>query len=109
MAEQFPRHLVGEPADFQAANPSNPLIEGIDALRGLNASGARRVPDSTNSDFLPRRWERHLHNESGRIDRRIWELGLLYEIRGALRGANLWVTESRRYQNPIEYLINDQT
>ena len=30
---------------------------------------------------------------------------MLTQIRGALRGANLWVKHSRRYQNPTNYLI----
>ena len=32
---------------------------------------------------------------------------MLFETRAALRGANLWVNHSRRYQNPVNYLLPD--
>lgn len=40
-----------------------------------------------------------------RIDRHAWEICLLIELRGALRGANVWVDHSRRYRNPSDYLL----
>jgi hypothetical protein len=41
----------------------------------------------------------------GCIDRHYYDLCTLWELRGALRAGDVWVTSSRRYANPETYLI----
>jgi len=40
-----------------------------------------------------------------RINRHYYELCTLWELRGALRAGNVWVSSSRRYTDPETYLI----
>ena len=62
-------------------------------------------PTSAPTGFAPSRWHRYMKNKTGQVDRHAWETCVLTELRGALRGANIWVDHSRRYRNPTDYLI----
>jgi len=90
---------------FHAAAADDELVAAITLLRELNASGSRRVPDDAPVGFASPKWKRHVTTADGSIDRHGWELSLLSELRGALRGANVWVDHSRRYRDPTSYLI----
>ena len=89
---------------FHAASPTDPLLEAVDLLKELNTARTRRVPKDAPLGFAPAKWKRYITID-GRIDRRRWEMCVLTELRGALRGANLWVDHSRRYRDPTNYLI----
>ena len=89
---------------FRAATPGDPLLAAVDLLKELNATRARRVPADAPLEFAPTRWKRFI-TTGDHVDRHRWELAVLTQLRGALRGANLWVENSRRYQNPTNYLI----
>ena len=93
--------------EFDAAPPNAPLLEALRILNMLNLARSRRVPAHAPTGFAPTAWQRHLTNPQGRTDRRTWELCILYQTRAALRGGNLWVNHSRRYQNPAKYLLPD--
>ena len=102
-ARRFAPHVLTAFA-FHAATPNDPLLAAVDLLKELNTARTRRVPPDAPLGFAPAKWKRHI-TTNGRIDRRRWEMCVLTELRGALRGANLWVDHSRRYQNPTNYLI----
>lgn len=93
--------------EFHAAQPDDALVAAVRLLKSLNEEGARRVPPDAPVGFVPAKWRASLAAPDGRIDRRTWELCTLFETRAALRGANLWVEHSRRYQNPANYLLPD--
>ncbi len=95
--------------DFRAADPDDSLVDAIRLLKELNERGARLVPPDAPVDFSPARWKRCLTDSDGGIDRKTWELCTLFQTRGALRGANLWVGHSRRHQDPKNYLLPDDT
>ena len=90
---QFAPHVLAAFA-FHAATATDPLLRAVRLLKELNATRARRVPDHAPLDFAPARWKRFI-TIGGRIDRHRWELAVLTQVRGALRGANLWVEHSR--------------
>lgn len=94
--------------DFIADQPESNVVEALRTLKHLNDNGLRRVPDTATTEFVPKKWRSHLADEDGRIDRKTWEIALLLEARGALRGANLWVEGSRKFTNPRNYLLDDQ-
>ena len=91
---------------FHAADDTN-LLEALDALRELNDAGTRLLPADAPIGFASKRWRRHMLDD-GRIDRHAWEMCLLIELRGTLRGANVWVDHSRRYRNPSDYLLQTE-
>ena len=100
---RFAPHVLAA-LKFHAPTANDPLLRAVDVLKELNQTRARRVPDDAPVEFAPTRWKRFIISD-GRIDRHRWELAVLTHVRGALRGANLWVEPSRRYQDPTNYLI----
>jgi len=90
---------------LDAAPPARPLLDAIEQLRALNASGKRTLPAEAPMAFVPHRWRTVVTPTGGRPDRRQWELCLLSEMRVALRAGQVWVTGSRRYQPADHYLI----
>jgi hypothetical protein len=63
------------------------------------------VPDEAPLDFVPMKWRPYVVAPDGSIRRHYYELCVFWELRGALRGGNVWVQPSRRYANPESYLI----
>jgi TnpA family transposase len=90
---------------FHSSDPADPLLEAIVMLKELNSSGARLVPRDAPVSHASAKWQQHMARDDGRVDRRAWEMSTLVELRGALRGANVWVDHSRRYQDPLNYLL----
>jgi TnpA family transposase len=90
---------------FRSPLAHDPLLEALDVLRHLNADHRRTVPEEAPLDFVPRKWQSHVLDSDGRIDRHAYEWCVLWELRGALRTGNLWVDHSRRFANPETYLI----
>ncbi|MDX6719089.1 MAG: hypothetical protein QOJ63_1343 [Solirubrobacteraceae bacterium] len=90
---------------FEAVPTAQPLIDAIELVRELDATGRRALPDTAPTAFVPARWRAHVIGEDGHPDRRRWELCLLSELRTALRCGAIWVQGSRRYQPADRYLI----
>jgi hypothetical protein len=83
---------------FEGVPAACSLIDAVELLRELDATGWRALPDTAPTAFVPARWRAHVIGEDGRPDRRRWELCLLSELRSALRSGAVWVQGSRRYQ-----------
>lgn len=64
------------------------------------------MPADAPLKFVPAKWQPYVLDRSGRIDRRYYELCLLWELRAALRAGDVWLETSRRYANPESYLIS---
>lgn len=90
---------------FDSVPAARALVDAIDVLRELDATGRRTLPDTAPTGFVPARWRTHATGEDGRPDRRRWELCLLSELRTTLRSGAVWVHGSRRYQPADRYLI----
>lgn len=102
-APAFLEHFV-----FRASRPADDLLEAIDVVRKLNSERRRKIAedDQAPTDFVPPKWRPYVLDEQERIDRRYYELCVLWELRGALRAGNVWVEGSRRYADPEGYLID---
>lgn len=90
---------------FQCNRENDPLLEAIAILEQLNTTGKRQVPESAPMAFVTAPWKSYLRDEEGKIQRRYYEMCVLWELRSALRCGNLWVKGSRRYADPESYLI----
>ncbi|HEU5376147.1 MAG TPA: Tn3 family transposase [Ktedonobacteraceae bacterium] len=90
---------------FQSNIKDDPLLEALELLRQLNATKQRKLPDSVPLDFLTDDWLRYVLNADNSINRRYYEVSVLWELRSNLRAGNIWVAHSRRYANPETYLI----
>jgi hypothetical protein len=72
------------------------VLAGVQALRLMDTEHRKKVPKEAPLDFVPQRWLRVVVTPDG-IDRRAWELALLYQMRQALRSGDLTVEGSRNY------------
>ena len=104
---QHSPHVLGA-FEFFADHPDDELQQALQTLKYMNDNGLRRVPDGAPVGFVPKKWRKQLIGSDGQIDRKTWEIALLLEARGALRGANLWVEGSRKFTNPRNYLLDEQ-
>ncbi len=91
---------------FHSNRPEDPLLRAVGELRKLDDEGGRRaVPGDAPLGFVPARWLPHVVDEDGRIERRHWELCLLWQLRASLRSGDAWVEGARRYANPQSFLV----
>jgi len=100
---------VLEVITFSGGAAAAELLEAVAVLRSLNATGARSVPPTAPTGFVPARWCGYLDDAITAGDtaayRRYWELCVLLCLRDALRSGDVYVPGSRRYANLIAYLI----
>jgi len=89
---------------FRAAPAAKSLLEGVEALRGMYAANARKVPDNAPTGFIKKRWETFVLTNEG-LDRRYYELCVLSELKNALRSGDIWVLGSRQFKDFDEYLL----
>ncbi len=94
--------------EFHAAPASAELLQALDLLRDLNASGKRTLPEHVPTGFVKPRWRPHVF-ASGEVDRHFYELCALAELRDRLRAGDIWVTGSRQYRDFETYLIPSTT
>ena len=97
---------VLEALEFRSLSLVAPLHEAVELLQTLNRERRRRVPDDAGLGFVPSKWRPHLVDEQGRIDRHLYELCVLFQLRDALRSGDIWLEGSRRFANPATYLIS---
>ncbi len=90
---------------FRSNLDYDPLLAAVDLLRQLDEGRKRRVPEDAPRGFVSPKWLPYVVGEDGKIDRRYYELCVLWELRGALRSGDIWVEGSRRYADPESYLI----
>lgn len=94
---------------FAGGTAASGLLEAVEILRDLNATGARRVPNGAPEGFVPARWRGYLETAatSGNPStyRHYWELCTLLALRDGLRSGNVFVPGSRRYSDPAAYLL----
>lgn len=80
------------------------IIKAVEILRDLNNSGKRNIPADAPVDFVKAEWWDYVV-ENNVINRKYYELCVLYELRSMLRSADIWVEGSRRYAKLGNYLI----
>ena len=91
--------------DFRSNQPGDPLLAAIEVLRELNATGRRAVPEDATIACVREKWRTYVVDDEGRVNRRAYELCVLWQLRAALRSGDVWLARSRRYADPESYLI----
>lgn len=94
--------------EFKAAPSATPLLEAVDILKNLNATGRRKLPEDAPTSFVKPRWERHVIKE-GNLDRHYYEICTLTELRGSLRSGDISVVGSRLFKDFQDYLLPEAT
>ena len=90
--------------EFHAAPAADEVLQALDLLRELNASGKRTLPEHVPTGFVKPRWRPHVLAADG-VNRRFYELCALAELRDRLRAGDIWVSGSRQYRDFETYLI----
>jgi TnpA family transposase len=101
---QFAPRLL-ETFVLRALVPNEPLLRAVDYLRERNRTGQRGIGEDPPIEFIPPAWKPHVCPEPGEVDRPLWEICLLEQLRQALKGGNLHVPHSRAFQPLDTYLL----
>ena len=89
---------------LKAAPAAQAVLDAIEIVRGMNATGSRKVPDDAPVAFVKARWKPLVITGEG-IDRRFYEICVLSELKNALRSGDIWVHGSRQFRDFEEYLL----
>ena len=89
---------------LRAAPAAKDVLDAIEALRLMNSSNAKQVPNDAPSKFITPRWARLVKTGAG-FDRRFYELCALSELKNKLRSGDVWVQGSRQFKDFNEYLV----
>ena len=92
---------------LQAAPAAKEVMTAIEALRAMNTSGTRKLPEDAPTKFIKKRWEKLVVTDYG-IDPRYYELCALSELKNALRSGDIWVQGSRQFKDFEEYLVPNE-
>lgn len=96
---------------FAGGPGTSELLQAVDMLVELYATGARKVPSGAPTSFVPTRWAGYLQTASERGDvtayRHYWELCVLLAVRDGLRSGDVFVPGSRRYADPASFLLTE--
>uniref|UniRef100_UPI0030160D33 Tn3 family transposase n=1 Tax=Oceanobacillus massiliensis TaxID=1465765 RepID=UPI0030160D33 len=91
---------------FQSTKSADPLLKAMDTIRELNDSGKRKIPDGSPLDFVPKRWQKHVFDDEGNINRQYYEMAALTELKNYIRSGDVWVEGSRLHKDFEEYLVS---
>ena len=93
---------------FRAYQEPDSLLEAIHILHEMNECHEDRLPkylENVPTDFVPNEWYRRVVNHDGTVNRRWYDLCVMWELRNGLRSGRLWVEHSRRYTHLDTYLM----
>lgn len=94
--------------EFRSTQSTEPLLHALDTIREMNDSGKRKVPDGAPLDFIPNRWQKHVYDEDGLINRHYYEMAALTELRNHIRSGDISVVGSKQHKDFDEYLVSKQ-
>jgi TnpA family transposase len=106
----FPRLLAT--LKFRAYQEPDSLLEALHILQEMNASSTDRLPkylEDVPTDFIDKHWLKRTVNRDGTVNRRWYDLSVMWELRNALRSGRIWVEHSKRYTHLDTYLMPKET
>jgi TnpA family transposase len=93
---------------FNASNTGRPIINALETIAGVNNSNKKKIPKGSPLDFVPKRWEKHVYDEDGNINRQYYELAAFTKFRNAVRSGDISIIGSRQYKDFDGYLISKE-
>ncbi|MBP1931914.1 TnpA family transposase [Ammoniphilus resinae] len=91
--------------EFKSTRSADPLLKAIHTIKDMNDNGKRKVPEGAPLDFVPNRWQKHVYDEDGSINRHYYEMAVLTELRNLVRSGNVSIVGSRQFKDFEEYLV----
>lgn len=80
------------------------LLDALAILRDLNASGQRKLPETTPLNSIPKRL-RPFVGSSGNLDRRAYECAVLTALRDEIKRGNVWIQGSKRFGKLDDFFL----
>ena len=90
---------------FKSHKKADPLLKAVEILKNLDVAGKRPVPTDAPTAFIANAWRDYVVEENDKLNRRYYELAVLWELRLALRSGDVFVEHARRIADPNTYLI----
>lgn len=81
-------------------------MKALDTIREMNESNKRKVPEDAPLDFVSNRWQKHVFEEDGTINRHYYEMAALTELRNHVRSGDLSIAGSRQHKDFEDYLVS---
>lgn len=94
--------------EFQSTNYAKSVLNALDVIRELNDSGKRKVSQGAPLAFVSNRWQRHIYDEDGNINRHFYELAAFTELRNYVRSGDISIVGSWQHKDFDEYLVPSQ-
>jgi TnpA family transposase len=82
---------------FAGEQGNDHLTQGIEIVRKLDSGDLKRLPRTAPTDFVPKELRRVLKDQSGNLNRNVWEMGLALAIKDALRSGDLYLPQSKQH------------
>jgi hypothetical protein len=101
---QFAPYLLDHLTFGLEPTGSAALLEAIEVLRDLNATGRRKLPEDLSLDGIPKRL-RPFIGTNGTRDRRAYECAVLTTLRDELKRGNVWVPGSKRFGKLDDFFL----
>lgn len=92
--------------EFRSTKSAEPLMRALDTIREMNDTGKRKVPEDAPLDFVSNRWQKHVFDEDGAINRHYYEMAALTELRNYVRSGDVSIVGSRQHKDFDEYLVS---
>lgn len=94
--------------EFRSTKSAEPLMKAVDIIRDMNETGKRKVPDGAPLNFVSNRWQKHVYDNDGTINRHYYEMAVLTELRNYVRSGDVSIVGSRQHKDFEEYLVSKE-
>lgn len=94
--------------EFRSTKSAEPLIKAIDIIRDMNETSKRKVPEGAPLNFISNRWQKHVYDDDGTINRHYYEMAVLTELRNYVRSGDISIIGSRQHKDFEEYLVSKE-
>ena len=92
--------------EFRSTKSAESLMRAVEIIRDMNESGKRKVPEDAPLEFVSNRWQKHVYDDDGTINRHYYEMAVLTELRNYVRSGDVSIVGSRQHKDFDEYLVS---
>ncbi|MGM0878172.1 MAG: Tn3 family transposase [Bacillota bacterium] len=91
--------------EFQSTQSAKSLMDALDIIKNMNDFGKRKIPEGAPLGFVSNRWQKHVYDDDGSINRHYYVMAALTELRNHIRSGDVSVLGSKQHKDFDEYLI----
>jgi TnpA family transposase len=81
------------------------LPKAISILRRVCSGGWDCIPKNAPIDFINKSWSQFVFDKNGSINKKYYELCVLWNLRLGLKSGEIWTDRGKKYTNPDSWLI----